>query len=74
MNTDKAKTHAEGVSTKKVDRSKEVQSFKIPGNNPAMASMSVFAAKLFDQIMVKNLGKALEDKLTEFAESIDVES
>ena len=55
--------------TKKSDRSKEVQKVKMPGINPAMASMSVFSAKMYDEIMVKQLGKAVTDKLKELTDA-----
>ena len=52
----------------KADRSKEVSKLKMPGYNPAMGEMSIFAATLWQEIMVNNLGRALQKKLRDYAD------
>ncbi len=54
----------------KRSRSHEVQSVKMPGNNPAMVDISLFMAEMYDAVMVKRLGIALLKKLQEFRQDV----
>jgi len=44
-----------------------VDKVKMPGMNPAQAKLSVSVDTLWKRIMVDQLGKALQEKLREFA-------
>ena len=44
-----------------------VDTVKMPGMNPAQAKISVSVDALWKRIMVDQLGKALQEKLREFA-------